>query len=78
MNYSTYNCVYEKSFRATDLSVEGVKEGVASPVGNAAAAMGLTSFAVVQALPTKGTLVDPPVFQPTERHPIVLQLSKPK
>ena len=60
--------------RLAYLSVQGVQQRVPRPVGHTAAAVGLASLAIVQALPAKGTLVYTSVLTTAERHPIVLKL----
>lgn len=56
------------------LSVQGVEEGVAGAVGDAAAPMRLPALSEVQRLSTEGALVDPSVFRSGKRHAVVFQL----
>lgn len=57
-------------------SVERMQQRVSGPVCHAAAAMSLASLSILQALTSKGSLVDPPVFGAAERHAKVLQLKQ--
>ena len=51
-----------------------MQEGVASPVGHAAAPVRLPALTIVQTLPAKCSLVDTTILQTAERHPNVLKL----
>ena len=62
--------------QSTDPSVERVEQRVAGAIGHAATTMRLAALAKVQALPAERSLVDLPVLQATEGHPIVLQLNR--
>lgn len=58
------------------LSIEGMKEGVSSSVSHTAAAVSLTSSAVVITLTSECSLVDLAVLRTTKWHAVVLQLER--
>lgn len=64
--------------RAPHPSIQSVQQRVASAVGHAAAPMGLPAFPELEALSTKGTLVDLPIFSSAKRHAVILQLRNRK
>ena len=55
-------------------SIKSVQEGVTCSVSHTAASVGLTSFAKLQTLTTKSTLVNLAVVRAAEGHSEVLQL----
>lgn len=56
------------------LAVKGVEESVASTVSSRGATVRLTTFAILQRLTTKGTLVDLPLLGTGERNTVVFEL----
>jgi hypothetical protein len=68
--------IFDEEIRVVSerLAVKGVEEGVASTVSSRSATVRLTTFAILQRLTTKGTLVDLPLLGTGERNTVVFEL----
>lgn len=56
------------------LTIEGVQQCVASAISGSSAAVGLSTFAILERLATKSALIDFPLLGTRKRHAKVLEL----
>jgi len=58
------------------LTIEGVQDGMTSPVSSSSTTVGLPTLAVLEGLAAKGTLIDLAFLRPRERNTIMFKLNQ--
>jgi len=72
----THTNTHTHTHTLSHLPIKRVQQGVTSPIGHTAAAVGLSPLAVVETLAPKCTLVDLSFLCTAEWHAVILKLAR--